>query len=110
MAACVITDDSADAGEVTALGVVRRQTVCVVHTHYAPCPHNGQPATSTAMHSDGLPNRAEIVRFWWERTHGQRTLVLHHGTFADDHEQSAGCWCKPQVFLATDEPSPMPEV
>lgn len=84
--------------------------MCVVHTSYAPCLLNGQPATTRELHADDEPGRAEVVRFWWRRTRGQRSLVLHHGTFADAHPQSAGCWCKPEVFLATDEPSPMPEV
>src|ERR1700755_2739447 len=91
-------------------GVVALQTVCMVHTHYAPCPRNGEPASTGALHAEDINGPAEAVRFWWLRTRGQRTLLLHHGTFGDDRELSAGCWCEPEVFLATDEPSLMPEV
>ena len=81
---------------------------CMVHCHYAPCPRNGEPATMTALHADTRPGRDEVVLFWWRRTLGQRTIVLHQGTFADAHKQSAGCWCNPEVLLASPEPIPRP--
>lgn len=81
---------------------------CMVHTSVAPCFHDGEPASTAALHADTRPGRDAVVLFWWQRTHGQRTLVLHQGTFADDHEQSAGCWCRPEVLLGSPEPIPRP--
>lgn len=80
---------------------------CVVHTHYVPCPLNGQPASPVALHAaDGEPSRAEAVASWERKTHRQRPLVLHRGSLADtpDHniESDVGCWCGPELFAAED--------
>lgn len=78
---------------------------CVVHTHYAPCPHNGEPASPIPLHADTTPSREEAIERWVRTTHRQRPLVLHRGSWADgrDHEieiDSDDCWCGPEKFPA----------
>lgn len=77
---------------------------CVVHAHWAPCPHNGEPASGVALHSATVPDRNEALTSWVRKTHFQRPLVLHRGSLADtpDHniETDDGCWCGPEFFPA----------
>jgi len=101
MARCVevdVLDTDAPARE----QVIER--ACAVHTHMSPCPHDGQPASSAAMHADTLLGRHRVLVDWWNKTRGQRPIVLHRGSWADDHTLSAGCRCKPEVVLASPEP------
>lgn len=80
------------------------ERACAVHTHMAPCPRDGQPASSAAMHSDLEPGRERVLADWWHKTRGQRPIVLHQGSWLDDHEMSAACRCDPEVVLASPEP------
>lgn len=76
---------------------------CMVHTHYAPCPFNGQPASPIALHSDDVRDggRLAAVAFWRIRTNGQRPLVLHHGSLTDGtHELAPDCACGPELLGA----------
>lgn len=80
---------------------------CVVHTHYAPCPHNGEPASPIPLHADHTPSRAEAIASWEQKTHRQRPLVLHLGSWSDerDHDIDSGtCWCDPETFPAEARP------
>lgn len=99
MAHCVISAVfDTDAGQM--------MPACLVHSGgWAPCPHDGQPASSIPLHSHDRPSRRAAVRFWESRTHGQRTLVLHHGWFGDEREHATGasdltCWCQPELLPA----------
>lgn len=81
-------------------------TACVVHTAHAPCLLNGQPASTDPLHTDDRPGRDRAVRFWELRTHGQRTLVLHHGSLGDEREHATEvndltCWCEPELLPAS---------
>jgi hypothetical protein len=76
---------------------------CVVHTNWAPCPHDGQPACPEALHA--LPgmgtSRSDALRMWKIRTHRQRPLVIHRvdGRPADEHDiDGTGCLCGPELF------------
>jgi hypothetical protein len=77
---------------------------CMVHTHYAPCPLDGEPACPTPLH--GWTER-DPVRMWEERTGRQRSLLIHNGDVLDpvEHEVGEGlaCWCRPEVH--SGEPS-----
>jgi hypothetical protein len=75
---------------------------CVVHTHHAPCPRNGQPACATPVESWDDLGRDRAVVFWQDRTHGQRPLILHHGSAGDEigHRGGRDCWCGPELFEA----------
>jgi hypothetical protein len=101
MAHCVISaiiDTDADA--------VR--PACVVHTHYAPCPNDGEPANTAPLHAlPGVATRAQSLRMWQIRTHKQRPLVIHRvdGRGAEDHESgdSTECSCGPEVLAARED-------
>jgi hypothetical protein len=61
---------------------------CVVHTTYAPCPHDGEPATPGPLHHfAGSGTREEAIRTWRLRTHAQRPLIIHTAAIPDplDH-------------------------
>jgi hypothetical protein len=76
---------------------------CMVHTHYAPCPRDGEPANPGVMHTDMTPSRAEAIEHWRRRTHGQRTLVIHVGRLGEEHDigvNAVDCWCGPEVIWA----------
>lgn len=84
---------------------------CVVHASYAPCMHNGEPAAAGWLHTWAHPSRTEVVVFWWRRTLGQRTLVMHFGpTDGPQHVygDTAECWCFPELFPASPQPVPRP--
>jgi len=75
---------------------------CVVHTHYAPCPRDGEPACPDVMHGDEHPSAEASIRSHRVRTLGQRPLLLHRGSLTDvgpagqDHAVGAtdtACWC-----------------
>lgn len=89
-------------------------TACMVHASYTPCLRNGEPAATLALHADTRPSRDEVVLFWWRRTLGQRTLIIHYGPDIEDvapereHEQSMDCWCSPELIPASREPIPRP--
>lgn len=76
---------------------------CMVHTAWAPCPLNGQPANPTPVELTNDTGRVAAFRMWEERTRRQRPLVLHHGSWADDrdHDGSA-CWCQSETFPAVE--------
>jgi hypothetical protein len=86
---------------------------CVVHAAYAPCPRDGESASTAPLHSDdGRCGRREAVRFWEQRTHRQRTLVLHHGSLGDDRGHAVGaedltCWCGPELLPASGDVYPL---
>lgn len=76
---------------------------CMVHTHYAPCPRDGEPANPGVMHTDAVPFRDAAVFMWKLRTHGQRTLVIHVGDIRDGHKigvNDVDCKCHPEVIWA----------
>ena len=82
---------------------------CVVHAHWAPCPHWGEPAIPVPLHGLG-DDRDELLRTWWVRTHRQRPLVLHHevdGMTAEDHATGAtdtSCRCGAELLPAEEAP------
>lgn len=85
---------------------------CVVHCADAPCPRDGELASTVPLHSHDLPSRREAVRFWRLRTHGQRTLVLHHGSLGGERDHSVGaddmtCWCQPEVLEPSGDVYPL---
>lgn len=76
---------------------------CMVHTHWAPCPLNGEAASLTPIHSDDRCGRDEEIRVWRLRTHGQRPLIIHRGSWANKraHRVDADdrdCWCEPELI------------
>lgn len=83
---------------------------CIVHTHIAPCPLNGQPASPGALHCDDQPGREAVIGYWVAATDGQRTLVIHRGDIASKHKPHRlrpdvlDCWCEPEVFLGERSP------
>lgn len=51
---------------------------CMVHITYAPCPHDGEPACPSPVHSfRGRATRDQAVHQWQLRTRRQRPLVIH---------------------------------
>lgn len=90
-------------------------TACVVHGSYEPCHHNGEPALPGMLQACAVPDRAAVILFWWRRTLGQRTLVLHFGSTPEDNEttedhvyEGTGCWCSPELLPGSPEPIPRP--
>jgi len=76
---------------------------CMVHTHYAPCPRDGEPASASVVHTDTVPTRETAVAAWRLRTGGQRTLVVHAGRLGEDHRlglDDVDCPCGPEVIWA----------
>jgi hypothetical protein len=76
---------------------------CVVHTTWAPCDRNGEPAVTTPLHcADGDPDRESAIEHWRRKTHGQRPTWLHHGSLGDDRDHdindAGACWCLPERF------------
>ncbi len=71
---------------------------CVVHTCFAPCPHDGEPACPAPLHMFGHQDRAEAIRVWRLRTRGQRPLVIH-----DEHRIP-----DPYDHVMEDETHPCP--
>jgi hypothetical protein len=80
------------------------ETVCMVHTHVAPCPRDGQPASATVLHTHVEPSRDSVLRMWRVRTACQRTLVIHSGDFTDGSHRigpdDVDCSCRPEVLWA----------
>jgi hypothetical protein len=76
-------------------------SACVVHTHHAPCPRDGEPANPAPLHV-WSERRAGSVREWAIRTDRQRPLIIHNGSPADATEHqidgTAECWCGPEVI------------
>ncbi len=93
---CVIS--YADAGQMAG------RMVCMVHTHEAPCPRNGEAASASVIHTDAIPSRNRARAHWLLRTHGQRTLVIHVGNSLDDSHSldvnDVDCPCGPEVIWA----------
>lgn len=78
---------------------------CVVHTEWAPCLSNGEPASPVALEAcDGQygGSRDGALANWALKTRQQRPLVLHHGDWGDDrlHDGGRGCWCRPEYLEA----------
>jgi len=80
----------------------RLVVACVVHTHYAPCPRDGEPANPLAIHADeASPGRAQAIGWWRRTTAGQRPLVIHRGDMTDGtHEIVEDCRCAPEILAA----------
>ncbi|MEU7787713.1 hypothetical protein [Amycolatopsis sp. NPDC049159] len=80
---------------------------CVVHTHHAPCPRDGEPANPTPLHGDDLPGETAMVRAWADLTDQQRPLVVHHmGRGVDrlgHNKDGLECPCSPSVYPAREE-------
>jgi hypothetical protein len=80
------------------------EPACTVHTHYAPCPRSGEPASTVPMHADSDNPRDQVLAYWREITDEQRTLVIHDGGFGDCRPHEVGddtsCWCSPEVVVA----------
>lgn len=76
---------------------------CMVHVHFAPCPLDGEPATSIPVHAWTDQTRAETLTMWDKRTHRQRPLVIHNGSPADphQHELTGDCWCEPETLAGS---------
>jgi hypothetical protein len=79
---------------------------CMVHTHNAPCPRDGQPANPNPIHIGDQPSRVEALAMWHQRTGKQRPLVLHRGNIGDvGHTlEASDCPCLPEFFTAKDRP------
>lgn len=96
MAVCVIgaTWDT-DSSEIGA--------ACNVHCHFAPCPLNGEPASTAPVETIDEYGREEALRFWELRTKRQRPMWMHHGSWTDTRDHEGGsCWCNPEFFPAVD--------
>ncbi len=80
---------------------------CVVHTTYAPCPHDGEPACPAPLHFfHGNGTRDDALRMWRLRTHAQRPLIIHTGSIPDpyDHvyeDEVLPCPCGAEILSAT---------
>jgi len=72
---------------------------CVVHSSLEPCTANREPADSTPGESSDANGRGRALALWRFRTHGQRDLLIHHGTLngQQPHEPGPGCWCGPEL-------------
>jgi hypothetical protein len=85
-------------------GEMAGRIVCMVHTHEAPCPRDGEPATASVVHTDTIPTREKAITAWRLRTGGQRTLVIHVGEFLSDGHalgvNDVDCPCGPEVIWA----------
>lgn len=70
---------------------------CMVHTHLAPCPHDGQPASPLPLHAWADQPLDDTIGMWDTRTHRQRPLTIHSGTPDDEpeHVLTGECWCQP---------------
>lgn len=82
-------------------GDVAGEIVCMVHTHVAPCPRNGEPASPSVIHTAPVPSRDRAVTAWELRTHRQRTLVIHVGELDESHDigvNAVDCPCRPEVI------------
>jgi hypothetical protein len=75
---------------------------CRVHCHYAPCPKNGEPASTTPIDSVDGDGRERALHAWDLNTKRQRPLLLHRGTWTDErsHQFGGACWCGPERFEA----------
>lgn len=86
---------------------------CMVHSAgLAPCPHDGEPASTVPLHSHDQPSRREAVQFWELRTHRQRPLILHHGSLGSERDHAVGaddwtCWCEPEVLAPSGDVYPL---
>jgi hypothetical protein len=82
---------------------------CVVHTTYAPCPHDGEPANPGPLHMFNHESRDAGVEFWRLRTHGQRPLVIHDEQRMPDlaghviEDEILPCPCGAEVLKAVEE-------
>lgn len=77
---------------------------CIVHTYYAPCPRNGEPASAKPLHGDDRLGEQQAVEFWARQTDRQRPLVVHHGSIGDDDHNLEGwdCPCLPSHYSAEE--------
>lgn len=78
---------------------------CVVHTHWAPCPRNGDPANVNPLEgADGdVGGREGALGRWALKTRQQRPFLLHHGSWFDDPDHDGpDCWCRPERFDANE--------
>jgi hypothetical protein len=97
MAECVTSEILDDDGPAQA---------CVVHTTYAPCPHDGEPACPTPLHMFNLQDRDAAVLAWQIRTKGQRPLIIHDEKRIPDpadhviEDEILPCPCAPEVLQA----------
>jgi hypothetical protein len=77
---------------------------CMVHTAWAPCLHDGEPACTTPLHSPPGTSRSDALRMWKIRTHSQRPLVIHRVDGRSIHEhaldEGTDCACGPEVHEA----------
>ena len=85
---------------------------CIVHTHYAPCPLDGEPAADLPLHGDCRPTAEAGLANHRRTTLMQRPLVQHMGSLADlgpggaehyvggDLDLAARCWCGPVIYPA----------
>lgn len=76
---------------------------CVVHTMYAPCPHDGEPADPAPLHMFAPTARHDAIRMWRLRTHRQRPLIIHTDRIPDpeDHvceTEVISCPCGAEVL------------
>lgn len=71
---------------------------CMVHTAYAPCMHDGEPASPVPLHAFNCADRAAAIGMWEIRTHRQRPLIIH-----DEHRIP-----DPSGHVAEDEIRPCP--
>lgn len=74
---------------------------CVVHTEYAPCSHDGEPASPIALQAWTERDPDGTVAMWELRTGKQRPLLIHNGDVLDEPELEVGggltCWCRPEI-------------
>jgi hypothetical protein len=78
---------------------------CAVHAAFAPCMHDGEPASPVPLHTfDG--DRDEAIRMWRLKTHRQRPLIVHDMTrITDPHDhvfenEVLPCPCSAEVLAA----------
>ena len=83
---------------------------CIVHTTHAPCPHDGEPANPAPLHMFNHQDRETAIRFWRQRTHGQRPLIIHEKQRVPDpadhviEDEILPCPCGAKVLPAEEVP------
>lgn len=75
---------------------------CMVHTEYAPCSRDGEPASPIPLHAWTERDPDSSVAMWALRTGQQRPLLIHNGDVLDvpEHHLDTTCWCSPEVRKA----------
>lgn len=80
-------------------------SACFVHACLAPCPRDGEPASTAPLHAF---SREDALPMWETCTRRQRPLIIHYpDPDRDPAEHVIGkditpCWCGAQILPARE--------